>query len=455
MENDNKDMSINNIPWHLYDNDTINYYKKKYNYLKSVGWFNQKEPVSFNTVHITPDTVKKLVENLNQIVFEVTDNCNLQCKYCAYGDLYYDYDKRTGKNMDFNSVKNVLDFVFSNIPNSKDILYVSFYGGEPLLNMDVIKSTINYIQSKKLSRKIIYTMTTNGILLTKHIDFLQKMDFRVLVSLDGDRTNNSYRIFPSGKESFEIVYRNLKQAQRQYPSFFKNNININSVLHNRNSDLSVHRFVFKEFAKAPQLSPLDDAGVKKEKMSEFIMMQSSNLHVDDVEDKKKLFQEQGCKNPIINKITNFFHNTLKQTCFTYYEELLQNNSFSIRTPSGTCFPFQKKLFVTVNGKILPCERIDQRHVLGYATANRIDLDYKKIADKYNHIFNNVVNSCKKCYQNKTCTQCLFQIEDIEKQTSCPHLFNYESIVKYYSDIISNIVETPEVVDEIIDKILII
>ena len=47
--------------------------------------------------YITSEKVTNLIANLPQLVFEVTDACNLKCKYCAYGELYNDYDKRENK----------------------------------------------------------------------------------------------------------------------------------------------------------------------------------------------------------------------------------------------------------------------------------------------------------------------------------------------------------------------
>ena len=61
---------------------------------------------------ITETMVRREVENLTVLTFEVTERCNLRCRYCAFGDLYYGYDERKGENLDFPKAKQILDFLF-------------------------------------------------------------------------------------------------------------------------------------------------------------------------------------------------------------------------------------------------------------------------------------------------------------------------------------------------------
>ena len=63
---------------------------------------------------IRPDEIENNLVNLRQLVFEVTDACNLKCKYCGYGDLYYGYDKRESKYFSVNKAKVLLNYL-SNI----------------------------------------------------------------------------------------------------------------------------------------------------------------------------------------------------------------------------------------------------------------------------------------------------------------------------------------------------
>ena len=142
---------------------------------------------------IKPDEIENNLVNLRQLVFEVTDACNLKCKYCGYGDLYYGYDKRESKYLSVNKAKVLLNYL-SNIWNANitdeesPLTYISFYGGEPLLNIAFIKEIIAYVESLKLKRDILFSMTTNAMLLDKYMDFLVEKNFSLLISLDGYNT---------------------------------------------------------------------------------------------------------------------------------------------------------------------------------------------------------------------------------------------------------------------------
>ena len=63
-----------------------------------------------NNRRITKEEVVRNLINLKQLTFEVTDDCNLQCKYCGYGELYSGYDARATKYKTFEQIKELLDF---------------------------------------------------------------------------------------------------------------------------------------------------------------------------------------------------------------------------------------------------------------------------------------------------------------------------------------------------------
>ena len=91
------------------------------------------------------------LSNLRQLTFEVTDACNLRCKYCGYGEFYEDYDKRENKNLPVKQAIQLIDYLVefwnSEQNNSADRnIYISFYGGEPLLNMPFIQQVVDYMQ---------------------------------------------------------------------------------------------------------------------------------------------------------------------------------------------------------------------------------------------------------------------------------------------------------------------
>jgi uncharacterized protein len=155
---------------------------------------------------------QKTLINLKQLVFEVTSNCNLRCEYCGYGELYNTRRFTKGSNMNFGIAKNMIDYLFD-LWNNNEMDYdhretfISFYGGEPLLNMPFIKEVIGYIESLPAPkrRSFVYSMTTNGILLDRYMDYLAEKKFALLISLDGDEYAHSYRIDNKRENSINKV----------------------------------------------------------------------------------------------------------------------------------------------------------------------------------------------------------------------------------------------------------
>jgi uncharacterized protein len=72
-------------------------------------------------------------------------------------------------------------------------------------------------------------MTTNGMLLDKNMDFLVSNDFSLLISLDGDEFNNSYRVNKSGQNSYSHIIENIDKLKSMYPEYFNKRVNFNAV----------------------------------------------------------------------------------------------------------------------------------------------------------------------------------------------------------------------------------
>lgn len=164
------------------------------------------------SIDLYSDFAKKLEnENIapNSVCLIISRNCNFNCEYCYGG---YGLSGREKANMNISTALSTVDFLFSQ--NSPAIEF-DLFGGEPLLNWDVCKKTIEYIKEKSLNsgKKVKIALTTNGYLLDKEkLDFLNKHNINLVLSLDGGSScHNSLRKSVSGKDTFDKVYKNLKQ----------------------------------------------------------------------------------------------------------------------------------------------------------------------------------------------------------------------------------------------------
>ena len=140
---------------------------------------------------IDKEEVRRNLIELRQLTLEVTDDCNLSCRYCGYGEMYEWYDERQSKYLRFGQIEKLLDFL-TGLWNSNESVssnphtFISFYGGEPLLNMPLIRQVVDYMEQSPAGRRFRYSMTTNAVCLDKEMDYLVEKGFRLLISIDGD-----------------------------------------------------------------------------------------------------------------------------------------------------------------------------------------------------------------------------------------------------------------------------
>lgn len=301
---------------------------------------------------ITYSMVEYNLMHLRQVIFEVTDACNLKCKYCAYSDLYEGYDTRENIKFPFHRAKLVVDYLHKlwgrNTPVGIDYpITFTFYGGEPTLNIPFIKEIINYIESlPSVGRHFRYSTTTNAVLLDKYANYFVEKDFHLLISLDGDERGQSYRVFKNRHNSFDTVYRNIKLLQEKYPDYFASNVNFNSVIHNRNGVAAAHYFIKNEFGKDTLLSALSPMGLRKDKQKETDEIYCNIFdNIKETPECEALESDLFVNSPQTYGLMLNIHR-YSGNIYDNYSSLLLDRNKAPRFPTGTCTPFSKKMFIT-------------------------------------------------------------------------------------------------------------
>ncbi|MDD7455244.1 MAG: radical SAM peptide maturase [Bacteroidales bacterium] len=413
-----------------------------------------------NARRINASEVEDNLVNLRQLTFEVTDACNLKCKYCGYGELYYGYDGRHSSFMSIKQVQPLMDYLFALWKDSrpraeKPLTYFSFYGGEPLLNMKFIKEMVDFIEKSDIQRTAAFSMTTNAMLLDKYMDYLVDKDFHLLISLDGDKKGQGYRVDHNGRNSFDIVFSNIKEMQRAYPDYFKRMVNFNSVLHNRNSVQSTYEFIKKEFGKKPRISELNNSDVRPEKRQEFDIVYRNKIEsLKEARDYKKISEDMFYEDPEKSDLILFIHK-YSGNVFRNYNDLFFDDCSRNYTPTGTCSPFAKKMFVTVNGKILQCERISHAFSCGHVNQEGLSLNLDAIANTFNAYLDKMQPSCSACFRKKSCIQCMYYIESLhDKRPACNGFMDKASFDSYSSACLGYLKQNPELYEKIMNEVVI-
>ena len=195
----------------------------------------------------TPDEYEEYIVDFKKrktvvkaLCLHIAHDCNLACKYCFAGEGEYHGDRSL---MSLEVGKKAIDFLVAN-SGSRRNLEVDFFGGEPLMNFDVVKEIVAYGRSleKEHDKNFRFTLTTNGVLLSDEVmEFANKEMSNVVLSVDGrPKIHNMMRPTPNGKASYDIIMpKFLKLAkmrnQNNYyvrGTFTRNNLDFSEdVLH--------------------------------------------------------------------------------------------------------------------------------------------------------------------------------------------------------------------------------
>ena len=157
---------------------------------------------------------KKVVKAL---CLHVSHDCNLKCKYCFASQGDFGGEKEM---MSFEVGKKAIDYLIANSGNRRN-LEIDFFGGEPLMNFDVVKQLVAYGREveKANNKNIRFTITTNGILLDDDkIDYINEHMHNVVLSLDGRReVNDNMRPTVNDKGSYDVIMPKFKKLVDKRP----------------------------------------------------------------------------------------------------------------------------------------------------------------------------------------------------------------------------------------------
>ena len=147
---------------------------------------------------------------IKALCIHICHDCNMRCRYCfADEGAYHSVRER----MSFETAKAAVDFLIANSGKRK-VLEMDFFGGEPLMNLDVIKKTVAYAKEEgaKAGKKFLFTTTTNCLLLDEPtIQFFNEEMENVVLSLDGrPEVNDAIRKTVNGKGSFAYIIDKIK-----------------------------------------------------------------------------------------------------------------------------------------------------------------------------------------------------------------------------------------------------
>ena len=160
------------------------------------------------------DEVKQRKTAVKALCLHIAHDCNLACKYCFAEEGEY-HGRRA--LMSYEVGKKALDFLIANSGKRRN-LEVDFFGGEPLMNWEVVKKLVAYARQQEPihNKKFRFTLTTNGMLLNEEVDdFLNKEMHNVVLSLDGRKEiHDRLRRTVGGKGSYDVIVPKFQQLAK-------------------------------------------------------------------------------------------------------------------------------------------------------------------------------------------------------------------------------------------------
>ena len=317
---------------------------------------------------------------IKSMCLNVSHLCNLRCEYCfADGGTY----NGAAENMSFDVALKAIDMIVSKSANRHN-LEVDFFGGEPLLNFDVVKKTVEYARSieKAHNKNFRFTITTNAMLLNDEIiDFFNKEMYNVVVSIDGRRSvHDCVRKTASGKGSFDTAIKNaLRFKQLRKGQYY-----IRGTYTALNKDFS-NDVLF-----------LNDLGFDQLSIEPVVLPENHRLAIkkEDIEQLKAEYDklaEAYVERRKGEKWFNFFHFMLD----------IYNGPCESKRLVG-CGAGNDYVAVAPNGNIYPCHQFDGEK--DYVIGNVLDGSFNTEIPKF-FAENNLLkkDKCRNCWAKYYCS----------------------------------------------------
>ena len=308
------------------------------------------------------------------LCLHICHDCNLRCKYCFASTGSFGGHRTM---MDVETGKKAIDFLIEKSAGRRN-LEVDFFGGEPLMNFEVVKQIVEYarIREKETNKNFRFTITTNAILLNEdNKEFINKNMHNVVLSIDGRKeTNDRMRPRVDGSGTYENILPKLKDMadarnQDNYyvrGTFTRENLDFsNDVLH------------------------LADLGFKQISVEPVVAAKESGLDIRE-EDLEQLFTEyESLAMEYINRDKN-------KEGFNFFHFMIDlNQGPCIIKRLGGCGSGHEYLAVTPEGDLYPCHQFvgDEKFKMGNVHCGEFKSEFQMNFQKSN------------VYTKKDCSEC--------------------------------------------------
>ena len=343
------------------------------------------------------------LNKISTFTIEVTQECNLRCKYCCYSGNYNDRRSHANVEISDNDLTKCIEFIGDNMDLESPYITICFYGGEALLSQRKIEQIINLLQTNHPNVEFVFSISSNGLLLNKHnIEWIcNTPNLKVVITIDGDKVmHDKNRITRGGHGSYDIIMQNLNTFRKLYPDLYLQKVEFISTVKSIKDLIELNKFwmnnellnnsipkhissLIPNFSKGERIS-LDDTPFN------CFFQAAFNSHINNED------------NVLTNELRRFI-NIIKHRPLV---DIPSQQRFI------TCLHEPYSCFITAKGQLYVCERMCQEHYIG-------DLEHGIVHSKcvdLNNIFVERKNKyCSNCWAKRLCRICATKLNNSEEQ----------------------------------------
>lgn len=396
-----------------------------------------------------PERVLKELENgRQQLILNVTNECNFRCSYCIFGGQYVDRRTHSRSAMTWPVARAAIDEFLQHSSQSGSRV-ISLYGGEPLLNFPLVRECVRHVRSRRGGSAVQFSITTNGSLLAgRRAEFLAREGFLIAVSLDGPaELHDRHRRTRRGRPTWEKIAGNLRSFLAGFPEYARNGkLRFNAVAA-ATTDLRrvqaffdscdfIHESMGLEIneqkeaaALAPAVpgDPLFDSRLAMYR--DFVQCLKSGAYAAERNSRSRRVQTSAFQKPFVT----FHRRGYRQGRLPAKVEL-----------RNTCTPGARRTFVTAAGDYYACERVaDSPHgILGNVREGVVPEKVLALLAKWASAGG---DECRRCWCMPTCMAgCFATVEEAGEVTpaakgqACAlHLRNMHALLADYCTILED------------------
>ncbi len=318
---------------------------------------------------------------IKAMCLHVAHDCNLKCRYCFASQGNF---KGQRQLMDLETGMRALDFLVENSGNRKN-LEVDFFGGEPLMNFDVVKDLVAYGRKleKKSNKHFRFTITTNALLLNdENMNFINENMDNVVLSLDGRKSVNDYmRMTLNDGGSYDVIVPKIKEMieRRKDKDYYVRGTFTSKNLDFSKDCLEYYKNGFKNISIEPVVTdPKEDYAIREE-------------HIETIlkgyEEFSREYMELRKNDPEFL----FFHFMID----------LNQGPCAVKKSVG-CGAGSEYIAVTPEGDIFPCHQFVGEEEFKLGTL-QTGITNTKLRDKFKQANVNTKEKCKTCWAKFYCS----------------------------------------------------